>query len=81
MKKIYMKTRLKNPMFWVNILVSIFTPILAYFGINGSDLTSWRSLFKLILDALKNPYVVGLVIVPLWNNIINPITNSITNYR
>ena len=79
MKKNYLKTILKNPIFWGNILLSISTPILAYFGINGSDLTSWNSLFNLILEAIKNPYVVGLVIISLWNNIINPMTKGITD--
>ena len=79
MKKIHWKIRFKNPIFWLNVLLSVATPILAYFGINGSDLTSWSSLFSLVLDALKNPYVVGLVLVSLWNNIINPMTKGITD--
>ncbi|MFR5004075.1 MAG: phage holin, partial [Thomasclavelia ramosa] len=58
---------------------AVATPILAYFGISGSDLTTWGSLFGLILDALKNPYVVGLVLVSLWNNVINPVTKGITD--
>ncbi len=72
-----LKTRFKNPIFWVNTILAIATPILAYFGIKGSDLTTWGSLFNVILDAIKNPYVVGLVIVSLWNNIINPVTKGI----
>ena len=79
MKKINWKDRCKNPIFWVNVLLSVATPILAYFGINGSDLTSWGSLFGVVLDALKNPYVVWLVVVSLWNNIINPVTKGITD--
>ena len=79
MKKIDLKTRFKNPIFWVNTALAIATPILAYFGIKGSDLTTWDSLFGVILDAIKNPYVVGLVFVSLWNNIINPITKGITD--
>ncbi len=79
MKKINWKIRFKNPIFWLNVLLAVATPILAYFGINGSDLTSWSSLFSLVLDALKNPYVVGLVLVSLWNNIINPMTKGITD--
>lgn len=71
--------RLKNPIFWVNTILAIATPVLAYFGINQNELTTWSSLFNLILDALKNPYVVGLVIVSLWNNLINPTTKGITD--
>ena len=79
MKKFDWKERFKNKILWVNIILEVATPILAYFGINGSDLTTWGSLFGLILDALKNPYVVGLVLVSLWNNVINPVTKGITD--
>ena len=79
MKKFDWKERFKNKIFWVNTILAVATPILAYFGISGSDLTTWRSLFGLILDALKNPYVVGLVLVSLWNNVINPVTKGITD--
>ena len=79
MKKFDWKERFKNKIFWVNTILAVATPIIAYFGINGSDLTTWGSLFGLILDALKNPYVVGLVLVSLWNNVINPVTEGITD--
>ena len=79
MKKINWKERFKNPIFWVNTALSIGTPILAYFGIKGSDLTTWGSLFNVVLDAIKNPYVVGLVFISLWNNIINPVTKGIAD--
>ena len=79
MKKFDWKERFKNKIFWVNTILAVATPILAYFGINGSDLTTWGSLFGLILDALKNPYVVGLVLVSLWNNVIKPDTKGITD--
>ena len=79
MKKFDWKERFKNKIFWVNTILAVATSILAYFGINGSDLTTWGSLFGLILDALKNPYVVGLVLVSLWNNVINPVTKGITD--
>lgn len=71
------KNRFKNPVFWFNTFLAIVTPILAYFGINGQDLTTWNSIFTLVFDAFKNPYVVGLVLVSLWNNIINPLTKGI----
>ena len=73
MKKFDWKERFKNKIFWVNTILAVSTPILAYFGISGSDLTTWGSLFVLILDALKNPYV------SLWNNVINPVTKGITD--
>lgn len=73
------KKRFENPVFWFNTFLAIATPVLAYFGMSGQDLTTWNSVFTLFLDAIKNPYVVGLVIVSLWNNIINPVTKGIAD--
>ena len=77
--KINWTERIKNPIFWVNTILAIAMPIIAYYGMSAKDFTTWDSIFKVILDALKNPYVVGLVIVSLWNNIINPVTKGITD--
>lgn len=71
------KTRCTNPIFWVNTFLSIITPILAYFGLTGSDITTWHKLFNVIIDAFKNPYIVCLVGVSIWNNVINPVTKGI----
>nr|WP_317357860.1 phage holin [uncultured Tyzzerella sp.] len=77
--KINWVERIRNPIFWVNTILAIAMPIIAYYGMSAKDFTTWDSIFKVILDALKNPYVVGLVIVSLWNNIINPVTKGITD--
>lgn len=69
--------RFKNPIFWVNIFLAIGTPVLTYFGVTGSDLTDWNKLLDLSIEALKNPYVVGTVIISLWNTIYNPATKGI----
>lgn len=74
-----LKKRFKNPIFWINTFLAIVTPILAYFGMSGADLTTWDSVFNLVLNAFKNPYVLGLALVSLWNNIINPVTKGITD--
>ncbi len=79
MKKINWKERIKNPIFWVNTILAIAMPIIAYYGMSAKDFTTWDSIFKVILDALKNPYVLGLAFVSLWNNIINPVTKGIAD--
>lgn len=38
------KVRMKNPMFWVQILLSVIMPILAYLGLTAEDLSSWSVL-------------------------------------
>ncbi len=35
------KVRMRNPMFWAQILLSVIMPILAYLGLTAEDLNSW----------------------------------------
>ena len=78
-KKIDLKTRFKNPIFWFNTILSLVLPVLAYYGLSAKDFTSWSSIFSLVVQAFSNPYVLGLALVSMWNNIINPITRGITD--
>lgn len=73
------KIRIKNPVWWVQILLAILTPILAYAGLSAQDLTTWNTLGTLILDALKNPYVLSLVAVSVWNACNDPTTSGVTD--
>ena len=61
-----LKVRFKNPIFWAQIVLAILTPILAYAGLTAQDLTSWKALGDLLVGALSNPYVLGLVVVSVW---------------
>ncbi|KXH81985.1 hypothetical protein AU377_06940 [Sporosarcina sp. HYO08] len=47
------KTRKKRQPFVISVL-------LVYFGLTAQDLIIWGSVFSLVLDALSNPYVLGL---------------------
>lgn len=38
------KVRMRNPMFWAQILLSVIMPILAYLGLTAEDLSSWSVL-------------------------------------
>ena len=79
MSKINWKVRIKNPLFWVQGVLAVFTPILAYLGLAADDLTSWKILGEILLEAVSNPYVLGLVIVSLWNAINDPTTSGISD--
>lgn len=68
------KIRFKNPVFIAQLVLAIFTPILAYAGLTMQDMTTWKALGDLIVGALMNPYVLGLVIVSVWNAINDPTT-------
>lgn len=75
------KVRIKNPVFWVQIVLSILTPILAYAGLTAQDLTTWAKLGDVLVMALSNPYVLSLVLVSVWNTFNDPTTKGITDSK
>ena len=77
MNKINWKVRLKNPQYRITLLLSIVTPLFAYYGITGEDLTTWGSVWKLILDAISNPYVLITIGVSIYNASLDPTTVGI----
>ena len=74
--KINWKVRFKNPLFYVQIILSVLTPILAYSGLTATDLTTWAVLGDVLGQALSNPYVLSLVIVSVYNALIDPTTKG-----
>lgn len=75
--KINIPVRFKNPVFLAQLVLAIGTPILAYFGLTGADMTSWPILGQTLLNAISNPYVCALVLVSLWNAITDPTTKGL----
>lgn len=73
------RIRIKNLMFWIGIIVSIFVPIFAYTGLSAQDITSWDTLFNLILNAVKNPYVLLMIAGSVYNTIVDPTTTGLTD--
>lgn len=71
------KVRFRNPIFIAQIVLAILTPILAYAGLTVQDITTWKALGDLLLGAIKNPYVLSLVIVSVFNAITDPTTVGI----
>ena len=74
--KINLKVRFKNPMFYVQIILSVLTPILAYSGLTATDLTTWAKLGDVLVQAISNPYVLSLVAVSVYNAIVDPTTSG-----
>lgn len=79
MKKIKLdiKTRLKNPMFWGHLFVSISLMCLSYFGLEINDLTTFPILWDLIKKVFSNPYVIIQIIWIIWTTIYNPLTKGL----
>ena len=72
-----LKVRFKNPVFIVQLILAILTPILAYAGLTFQDLTTWETLGNLLLGAISNPYVIGLIVVSVWNALNDPTTSGV----
>lgn len=79
MNKINWKVRFKNPVFIAQLILAILMPILAYAGLTVQDMTTWQVVGDLLLGAISNPYVIGLVIVSVWNALNDPTTTGITD--
>lgn len=75
--KINWKVRLKNPVFIVQVGAAVAVPVLAYMGLTVQDITSWPMVASVILDAVKNPYILGLVVVSVFNAVQDPTTAGI----
>lgn len=75
--KINWKVRFKNATFWIQIAVSVMLPILTYFGLNWTDMTTWASIGSLLWQAIQNPVVVVSVLVSVYNTCIDPTTKGI----
>lgn len=73
------KVRFKNPLFIAQIILAVLTPILAYAGLTVKDLTTWQALGDLLIGALSNPYVLGLVVVSVFNAVTDPTTSGVAD--
>ena len=71
------KVRFKNPLFIAQMILAVLTPILAYAGLTVKDLTTWKALGDILIGALSNPYVLGLVVVSLFNAVTDPTTSGV----
>lgn len=73
------KIRIKNPSFWVSVVIAIVTPVLAYFGLTAQDMTSWSAIWDVIVQAVSNPYVLLMAAVSVYNAVVDPTTTGVTD--
>ena len=71
------KVRFKNPIFYIQLLISIVSPVLAYLGITAKDITTWKELFDIFEQALLNPYILSLIATSVYNAVVDPTTQGI----
>lgn len=73
------KVRFKNPVFWAQVIIAIFLPILTQLGLSWEQITTWGALWDLIVKAIGNPVIVVAVIVSVWNAINDPTTSGLSD--
>ena len=79
--KINWKVRAKNPVFIAQIILAVLTPILAYVGLSFADLTTWGTLWDLLAQAYSNPYLLGLVVISVFNTITDPTVKGLSDSK
>lgn len=77
--KINWKVRFKNPVFLVQIFLAILMPTLSYLGLTVQDMTTWSALGNALGQGIMNPYVLGLVIVNVFNAVNDPTTHGVSD--
>ena len=40
------------------------------------DMTTWTAVGNLLVGAIQNPYVLGLVVISVWNCVNDPTTKG-----
>ena len=75
------KVRLKNPLWWTQIVLAIITPILAYLGLSAEDLNTWSALGNVLLQAASSPYILAMVVVSVYNAITDPTTTGFADSK
>ena len=73
------KVRVKNPAWWVQIVIAAAVAVLSYSGISAEDLTTWGSVWNLIVSAFSNPYVVLLMVISIINITIDPTSSGVSD--
>lgn len=69
----------KNILFIAQVIISVVIPVLTYFGLQASDLTTWGKVWETFVQAISNPYVVVMAIVSLFNAVTDPTTKGISD--
>lgn len=74
-----LKVRLRNPVFWAQILVGVGLTVLAYWGLSPQEMTTWGDLWELVVKTFSNPYCIFLMLSNVWNALNDPTTSGLTD--
>ena len=71
------KIRIKNPVFWVQVLLGAFATALAYAGLTAADMTTWVGVWQIIKATAANPYCLFLIACNVCSAFNDPTTAGI----
>lgn len=76
---INLKVRLRNPQFIVRLIASIVLPALAFVGFSIEDLTSWSLVGEALLELIKSPIAIGIILLNIANIFPDPTKSGIAD--
>ena len=76
MVNINWEVRIKNPMWWAQVVAAIVMPLILGMGYEWQDMTTWATLGSTIWAALQNPVVVVTMPTSLWAAVTDPTTKG-----
>ena len=66
--------RVKNPVFWIQVLVALFVPMLAQAGMAWEQITTWEALWQVVRQGIQSPVTVVAMLLSVWNTVNDPTT-------
>ncbi|KRG12991.1 holin [Virgibacillus soli] len=79
--KLNWKVRFNNPVFIAQLVLAVLTPLLAYVGLSFEDLTTWATLLELVVEAYSNPYLLGLIVISVFNTVTDPTVKGLSDSK
>jgi phi LC3 family holin len=73
--KINMAVRFMNPWFWISLIGVILTAM----GVSPEMFNSWEAVVDAFIELVRNPYMLGSVIVAVLGVFIDPTTKGVTD--
>lgn len=73
--KLNIPVRMKNPWFWIGLLGVVLTAM----GVSPEMFTSWGIVGEQFMSLIKNPFMIGSVIVAILGVVLDPTTKGVTD--
>lgn len=73
---INLDVRFQNPQYWFMLGTAVILPMATYMGLNATDITSWSTLGNMFTEAIKNPYLLVMVIANVYNATVDGTTKG-----